>query len=61
MILREEGLEAVWARHTVLARAVWAAVRCWSEGGAIRFNIAKDEDRSVAVTTVHMDEKADAR
>lgn len=29
MILREEGLPAVWARHERLAQAVWAAFDAW--------------------------------
>ena len=40
MILAEEGLEAVWARHAVFARAVWAAVEAWGAGGALALNIA---------------------
>jgi len=52
MIL-EEGLEAVWARHEALARAVWAAIETWGAGPAdIRLNIADPALRSHAVTTV---------
>ena len=40
MILTEEGLEAVWARHAVFAQAVWAAVEAWGAGGALELNIA---------------------
>ena len=40
MIL-EEGLEAVWRRHGVFARAVWAAVEAWGAGGALALNIAR--------------------
>ena len=40
MILAEEGLEAVWSRHAVFARAVWAAVEAWGAGGALALNIA---------------------
>ena len=52
MILAEEGLEAVWRRHGVFARAVWAAVAAWGERGAIRLNIADPALRSHAVTTI---------
>ena len=52
MILDEEGLEAVWARHAVLARAVWAAVEAWGAGGALRLNIADPGARSHAVTSI---------
>ncbi|MGV3549192.1 pyridoxal-phosphate-dependent aminotransferase family protein [Rhizobium sp.] len=55
MILHEEGLDAVWARHEALAKAVWAAIEGWDgPGGAhdIRLNIADPALRSHAVTTV---------
>ena len=52
MILLEEGLEAVWSRHAVFARAVWAAVDAWGAGGAFRLNIADPARRSHAVTTI---------
>ncbi len=52
MILKDEGLEAVWARHAVFARAVWAAVEAWGTHGALALNIAEPELRSHAVTTI---------
>lgn len=52
MILEEEGLEAVWARHATLAAAVWAAVEAWGRGGALALNIADPAIRSGAVTTI---------
>ena len=52
MILAEEGLEAVWNRHAVQARAVWAAVEAWGAGGALALNIADPAERSHAVTTI---------
>jgi alanine-glyoxylate transaminase/serine-glyoxylate transaminase/serine-pyruvate transaminase len=52
MILTEEGLERVWDRHAVLARAVWAAVDAWGAGGALALNIADPGLRSHAVTTI---------
>ena len=52
MILVEEGLPAVWARHEVFARAVWAAVETWGAGGAFTLNIAGPAQRSHAVTTI---------
>jgi len=54
MILHEEGLEAVWARHATLARAVWAALDRWGANGPIAANIADPAKRSHAVTTVDM-------
>lgn len=53
MIVHEEGIEAVWARHKALARAVWAAVEAWGgEANDIKLNIAEPVSRSHAVTTV---------
>ena len=56
MILHEEGLEAVWARHAVLARAVWAAADAWgADGGAMRLNMADPGARAHAVTALRLD------
>ena len=52
MILKEEGLDAIWERHARLARAVWAAVEKWSENGSIALNISDPRHRSHAVTTI---------
>lgn len=52
MILREEGLEAVWARHRTLATAVWAATETWGTAEALALNISAEGMRSHAVTTV---------
>jgi alanine-glyoxylate transaminase/serine-glyoxylate transaminase/serine-pyruvate transaminase len=54
MIVREEGLEAVWARHETLARAIWAAVEAWGQGGPIALNVADPAKRSHAVTSLHI-------
>jgi alanine-glyoxylate transaminase / serine-glyoxylate transaminase / serine-pyruvate transaminase len=51
-MLEEEGLEAVWRRHRLLAEAVRAAVGAWAEAGALDFNIALAAERSDSVTTV---------
>jgi hypothetical protein len=53
MILKEEGLENVWHRHAVLARAVWAALEVWGQAGPVRPNIAEQSKRSHSVTTVN--------
>ena len=50
----EEGLEAVFHRHRVLARAVWAAIDAWGMGGEMRLNVADPAKRSCAVTTVRL-------
>lgn len=53
MLLDDEGLPAVWARHEGLARATWAAVDAWAQGaGGIALNVAAPEARARAVTAV---------
>ncbi len=52
MLLREEGLEAAWARHAMLARAVWAAFEAWGAEGPLQMNIADPAERSNAVTAL---------
>jgi len=47
-----EGLDAVIARHALLARAVHAAVECWSREGAVSFHCRVPAARSVSVTTI---------
>ncbi len=49
-MIGEEGIEAVWRRHAVLAAAVWAAVDAWGQGGPLRLNVADPAHRSHAVT-----------
>ena len=51
-MIAEEGLEAIWARHGVLARAVRAAVAAWATPGGIEMNITDPGARSDVVTTV---------
>lgn len=59
-MIAEEGLEAVWARHAALARAVWAALDTWAGGGAIEPNIPDRAYRSHAVTSVRTAAQAQA-
>ena len=47
-----EGIDAVIARHALLARAVHAAVECWGREGAVTFHCRVPEARSVSVTTI---------
>lgn len=55
MILHEEGLERVWARHDRLARTVWAAFDAWGVGHPrIAMNVADPAHRSRAVTAARM-------
>ena len=51
-LLRQEGLENVYARHRQLAGAVQAAVEGWGEGGALGLYCRDPEARSVSVTAI---------
>jgi alanine-glyoxylate transaminase/serine-glyoxylate transaminase/serine-pyruvate transaminase len=51
-LLAAEGFESVLARHLRLAKAVQAAVGCWSEEGALQFYCKPPAARSVSVTAV---------
>ncbi|MBO6897660.1 MAG: alanine--glyoxylate aminotransferase family protein [Shimia sp.] len=53
MIL-EEGLEHVWQRHEVLAKAIWAACEAWGADGLLELNIAEEAHRSRAVTSLRI-------
>ncbi len=54
-MVREEGLDAVWARHARLARAVWAAFDAWGQGNAdIALNIADPAYRGHSVTAARL-------
>ena len=55
-MIHSEGLEAVWARHELLARAVWAACEVWAEGGALALNIAEASHRARSVTALRLDQ-----
>ncbi len=55
-IIHGEGMEAVWARHTRHARAIWAACDVWAQGGALSLNVRNPEHRSTAVTSIRLDE-----
>lgn len=51
MMLDEEGLEAVWSRHTKLARAIWAAFDAWgANGSGTALNITDKAARGHSVT-----------
>lgn len=55
MILHEEGLAAVWQRHEVLARAVWAAFDAWGAGNAaIAMNVGQPGWRGRSVTAARL-------
>lgn len=54
MLVHEEGVETVWARHASLAKAIWAALECWGKEGPIELNVADPAQRSHAVTAVRI-------
>ncbi|MFD2174358.1 pyridoxal-phosphate-dependent aminotransferase family protein [Rhodobacter lacus] len=54
MILDEEGLAQVWARHRALARAVAAAFETWGEAGEIALNVADPASRAASVTAARI-------
>jgi alanine-glyoxylate transaminase/serine-glyoxylate transaminase/serine-pyruvate transaminase len=51
-MIQEEGLEAIWERHGVLAGAIRAAIGAWLTPGGLELNIVDPAARSNAVTTV---------
>jgi len=53
-MIHAEGMEAIWARHAALARAIWAAVEHWGQGGPLTLNIADPALRSHAVTSLRL-------
>ena len=50
-MIKDEGLDHVFARHEALAKTVWAAFDCWSTEGPLALNIADPVKRSHAVTS----------
>jgi alanine-glyoxylate transaminase / serine-glyoxylate transaminase / serine-pyruvate transaminase len=53
-MIAEEGIEAIWARHHTLARAVWAAADAWSAEGDFRLNVADPAARGWSVTAMRL-------
>lgn len=51
-MINAEGIEAVWARHSLLAKAIWTACERWADGGALALNVADRDHRSTAVTSL---------
>lgn len=58
-LIEREGLEAVIARHALLARAVQAAVERWASEGAVALHCRVPEARSTSVTTIEVREGID--
>ena len=59
-ILAEDGLDATFARHERLARAVRACVARWCDGGPLEFNAIHPEQRADSVTTILTPDGIDA-
>jgi alanine-glyoxylate transaminase/serine-glyoxylate transaminase/serine-pyruvate transaminase len=53
-MIHDEGMENVWARHEVLASAVWAACETWSSAGTFALNVEDRAHRSRAVTALRL-------
>ncbi|SEN04455.1 alanine-glyoxylate transaminase / serine-glyoxylate transaminase / serine-pyruvate transaminase [Roseovarius tolerans] len=53
-LIKTEGIEAIWARHETLARAIWAACETWGQTGPLELNIADADLRSRAVTALRI-------
>ena len=51
-MIKEEGLEAVFKRHRLLAEATHAAVGRWSEGQVLSCNVIDPAHRACSVTPV---------
>ena len=58
-LIEREGLDAVIARHTLLARAVQAAVECWASEGTLAIHCKVPAARSTSVTTIEVREGID--
>ncbi len=54
-MIGEEGLPAIWRRHAILARSVWAAFEAWGAGNPrIRLNVPDPGHRAHAVTAARI-------
>jgi alanine-glyoxylate transaminase/serine-glyoxylate transaminase/serine-pyruvate transaminase len=51
-MIKDEGLENVWNRHTALAETIWAAFAAWETKGKMRLNISDPSKRGTSVTAV---------
>ncbi|PZO66732.1 MAG: aminotransferase [Paracoccus denitrificans] len=55
MLLDDEGLDAVWARHEGLAQATWRAFDAWGAGNPdIALNVANPDQRARSLTFARM-------
>lgn len=62
LLLDDETLPVAWARHEVLARATWAALDAWGQGGTgITPLVADPEGRARSVTAATIPRAAELR
>ncbi|MBT8152320.1 aminotransferase class V-fold PLP-dependent enzyme [Epibacterium ulvae] len=54
-MIHDEGVENVWKRHEILARAIWAAAEAWGQGGPLKLDVADPALRSHAVTALSLE------
>lgn len=54
-MIHAEGIEQVWARHRVLAEAIWAACAAWEAEGPFEMNVSNPAHRSTAVTALRLE------
>jgi len=47
-------LEAIWDRHAMLSRAIWAALETWGQEGPVELNVEYRAYRSHSVTSVRI-------
>ena len=53
-MIHAEEIEAVWKRHNLLARAIWAASERWGQEGPLELNVPDAAHRSTAVTALRL-------
>lgn len=54
-MIHAEGMPQVWARHALLARAIWSACEAWSAKGSFGMNVKDPAHRSNAVTSLRLE------
>ncbi len=52
LMIEQEGLENIWARHAAIAEAVWAAFDHWGQEGSLEVNAPDRSIRSHSVTAL---------
>lgn len=52
----EEGIEKIWKRHEILARAIWAAIDVWGKAAIVKMNMQNYDAhfRAYGVTVVSL-------